>query len=83
MVDYDGTGNYTYKVNNGTITPSKFGGNPNPGNIFDDFASALPTIRNAEKLAVVTVVDASGNVIATFERQGSSWVWTNKPKGPP
>jgi len=41
------------------------------------------TIGNADTLAVVTVVDASGKVIATFERQGTSWVWIDKPKGPP
>ena len=83
VVEYDGTGAYAYKVNNGTITPKNFGGRANPGNVFDDFANALPTIRHADKLSVVTLVDASGNVFATFERQGTNWVWTNKPKGPP
>lgn len=74
-VTYDGAGNYTYKVNNGTITPSKFGLHKNPGNIFADFAKELPKIGGSNTLSVVTLVDGSGKVIATFRREGSIWKW--------
>lgn len=74
-VTYDGAGNYTYKVNNGTITPAKFGIKKNPGNIFADFAKDLPTIGGSSTLSVVTLADGSGNVIATFRREGTIWKW--------
>ncbi len=81
-VQYDGAGNYKYTVDNGKV-PKKFGGKANPGNVFDDFAKALPGVANSEKLAVVTIVDSSDKVVATMERQGESWIWTDKPKGTP
>jgi hypothetical protein len=81
-VQYDGAGNYKFTVNNGKV-PKTFGGKANPGNVFDDFAKALPGIANSEKLAVVTIVDSSDKVVATMERQGESWIWTDKPKGTP
>jgi hypothetical protein len=79
-VTYDGAGNYTYKVNDGTITPPTFGRNPNPGNIFVDFAKALPTIGGSEKLDVVTLADGAGNVVATFRREGNAWKWQEGPE---
>jgi hypothetical protein len=67
-VVYDGAGNYTYTVNGGAVTPKKFGQWPNPGNILDNMETNLPRIGDIEQLDFVTLVDASGNVIARFEK---------------
>lgn len=77
-VTCDGAGNYTYKVNNGTVTPSKFGKHKNP--VISDFAKELPAIGGSNTLSVVTLGDESGNVIATFRREGSIWKWLQEAK---
>jgi hypothetical protein len=74
-VTYDGAGNYTYSVNNGAVTPAKFGIHRNPGNIFADFAKELPKIGGSSTLSAVTLADGSSKVIATFRREGSIWKW--------
>jgi hypothetical protein len=67
-VVYDGAGNYTYTVNNGATTPKKFGVWDNPGNILDNMEKNLPIIGDIGQLDMVTLVDASGNVIARYEK---------------
>ena len=75
IVTCDGTGNYIYRVNNGTVVPPTSGGFRNPGNIFANLAQELPNVGGINTLNVVTLVDRSGNVIAAFRREGSVWTW--------
>ncbi len=74
-ITYDGAGGYSYKVQNGQFTPPKFGGRTNPGNIFADFAQDLGKIGHNDLLHVVTLVNESGAVVATFRREGTAWTW--------